>query len=75
MRASQHPLRGCLSLLQQKLQLLIVETDEDLDPSILLFQAEAAAEWICNVIDVVWCFIFISCDEEVGGWRLLEVPG
>lgn len=65
----------CLSPLQPKFQLLVAESDEDLDPSILLFQAEAAVEWICNVIDVVLCFIFISCDEEVGGWRLLEVPG
>ncbi|GAB0184356.1 hypothetical protein GRJ2_000900900 [Grus japonensis] len=38
-------------------------------------KVEAAAEWICDVTDVVQCFIFISCDEEVGGWRLLEVPG
>lgn len=52
-----------------------METDEDLDISILMFQVEVAAEWSCNVTDVVRCFIFISCDEEVGGWRLLEVPG
>lgn len=52
-----------------------METDEDLDTSILLFQVEVATEWICNVTDVVQCFIFISCDEEVGGRRLFEVPG
>lgn len=75
MCTSQHLLlRGYPSPLQQKIQLLIVETDEDLDTSILLFQVEAAAEWICNVTDVR-CFIFISRDEEVGGWRLLELPG
>lgn len=39
------------------------------------FQVEAGAKWSCSVIDVARCFIFISCDEEVGGWRLLEVPG
>jgi len=64
-----------MSPLQQNFQLLIVKADEDLDPSILLFRVEAAAEWICSMTDVVRCFIFISCDEEVGGWRLLEVPG
>ncbi|KQK82872.1 hypothetical protein AAES_65076 [Amazona aestiva] len=35
-------------------------------------QVEVAAEWICSVTDVVRCFIFISCDEEVGGGDYLK---
>lgn len=48
-----------------------METDEDLNTWIVLFQVQAASEQVSSVTDVVQS----SCDEKVGGWRLLEAPG
>lgn len=50
-----------------------METDEDLNTWIVLFQVEAASEQVSSVTDVVQSSSL--CDEEVGGWRLLEAPG
>lgn len=71
----QQPLGEHPSPSQQKFGQLIAEPDGNLDASVLLVQVEAGAGWSRGVIDAAPCFIFISCDGEVGGWRLLEVPG
>lgn len=71
----QQPLRERRSPSQQKFGQLIAEPDGNLDTSVVLVQVEAGAGWSRGVIDAPPGFIFISCDGEVGGWRLLEVPG